>query len=573
MNVGSEALQSLRFWGSGRSRSSNIAAHAEPGVFDDRIVFGQSAAFDGPAAALGLGMREGILASFNEANAAGGVNGRRLELVSYDDGYEPEKAIANTKRLINENGVFALIGEVGTPTSNAAQPIATEAGVPFIGPFTGAAFLRNPSLGNVINIRASYDQETEAWIEHLTTDLGVSRIAILYQDDTFGRAGLSGVSKAMEKRGMKLVAEGTYERNTTAVKTALLAIRKAASRGRRHGRCLQAVRGVHQAGTPAQAERRLRQHLIRRRQRPRQGTRRGRQRSRGNSSRTIPRRHEHPARGPVPKGAQGSESGRADRLRLARGIHGRPIGHRSLGKGERSGYAGGPAFDHQGGRHVRSGWHHAGLWPRRQSGHGPGVPHRDPGGWQLQGSRPPEAMTTQADQGPYRRAAGRHQEPEARASAAARLGIKARLVLAFCAMAAMTAIASGVAWYAFVGIDRAVTQITTDSVPGMAASLRLAGMSAEIAATAPALMVSASQEERDRVQAQLEKRTKELITLTGGLQAAGVPRERIADLADIEGQITVRLRELDTAVKRRLGFQSTGGRRWSPISRAPTPSS
>ena len=205
----------------------DVATHAEPGVFDDRVLFGQSAAFEGPAAALGLGMREGILASFNEANAIGGVNGRRLELVSYDDGYEPEKAIANTKRLIDENRVFALVGEVGTPTSNAAQPITTEAGVPFIGPFTGAAFLRNPSLGNVINIRGSYDQETEAWIEHLTTDLGLSRVAILYQDDTFGRAGLSGVSKAMEKRGMKLVAEGTFERNTTAVKTALLAIRKA----------------------------------------------------------------------------------------------------------------------------------------------------------------------------------------------------------------------------------------------------------------------------------------------------------------------------------------------------------
>ena len=206
---------------------TNLAAYAEPGVFDDRIIFGQSAAFDGPAAALGLGMREGILAAFNEANAAGGVNGRRLELVSYDDGYEPEKAIVNTKRLIDEDEVFGLVGEVGTPTSNAAQPIATEAGVPFIGPFTGAAFLRNPSLTNVINIRGSYDQETEAWIEHLTTDLGMSRIAILYQDDTFGRAGLSGVQKALDERGMTLVAEGTYERNTTAVKTALLDIRKA----------------------------------------------------------------------------------------------------------------------------------------------------------------------------------------------------------------------------------------------------------------------------------------------------------------------------------------------------------
>ena len=213
--------------GFGANFCVGLPAHAEPGVFEDRIVFGQSAAFEGPAAALGLGMREGILAAFNEANAGGGINGLRLELVSYDDGYEPDKAIANTKRLIDGDGVFGLVGEVGTPTSNAVQPIATEAGVPFIGPFTGAGFLRDPSLINVINIRGSYDQETEAWIEHLTTDLGVSRIAILYQDDTFGRAGLSGVQKAMEKRGMKLVAEGTYERNTIAVKTALLEIRKA----------------------------------------------------------------------------------------------------------------------------------------------------------------------------------------------------------------------------------------------------------------------------------------------------------------------------------------------------------
>jgi len=204
-----------------------VAARAEPGVFDDHIVFGQSAAFAGPAAALGLGMRTGILAAFAEANAMGGVNRRQLELVSYDDGYEPERAIANTDRLLNDDKVFAIVGEVGTPTSKAVQPIATDAQVPFIGPFTGAAFLRDPALTNVVNVRASYDQETEAWIEHLTQDLGLSRIAILYQDDSFGRAGLSGVQKALDKRGMKLIAEGTYERNTIAVKTALLEIRKA----------------------------------------------------------------------------------------------------------------------------------------------------------------------------------------------------------------------------------------------------------------------------------------------------------------------------------------------------------
>ena len=203
------------------------ASRAEPGVFADRIVFGQSAAFTGPTADLGLGMRQGILAAFKEANSAGGVGGRRLDLISHDDGYEPEKAIENTNRLINEDEVFALVGEVGTPTSQAAQPIATAAHVPFIGPFTGAPFLRNPSLDNVVNVRASYCQETEAWIEHLTKDLGLTRIAILYQDDSYGLAGRSCMVEALARRGMKLVGEGTYMRNTTAVKTALLAIRKA----------------------------------------------------------------------------------------------------------------------------------------------------------------------------------------------------------------------------------------------------------------------------------------------------------------------------------------------------------
>ena len=202
------------------------AAAADPGVHDDRIVFGQSAAFDGPAGALGSGMRQGIQAAFAEANRKGGVAGRTLELIAYDDGYEPEKAIENTNRLIDQDQVFALIGEVGTPTSKAVQPISTERGVPFVGPFTGAGFLRDPGLGNVINLRATYGEETEAWIEHLTSDLGYDRIAILYQDDSFGRVGLAGVQAALQKRGLSLVAEGTYKRNTTAVKTALLAIRK-----------------------------------------------------------------------------------------------------------------------------------------------------------------------------------------------------------------------------------------------------------------------------------------------------------------------------------------------------------
>ncbi len=201
-------------------------ALAENGVFPDKIVFGQVAALEGPAKALGQGMREGILAAFGEVNRTGGINGRKLELKSLDDGYEPEKTIEPTKKLIDEEKVFALVGAVGTPTSKAAQPIATEAKVPFIGPFTGAEFLRNPYNRYVVNVRGSYYQETEAWVEHLTKDLGVSKIAILYQDDVFGLAGLEGVKIALAKRNMSLVASGAFKRNTTAVKSALLDIMK-----------------------------------------------------------------------------------------------------------------------------------------------------------------------------------------------------------------------------------------------------------------------------------------------------------------------------------------------------------
>jgi ABC-type branched-subunit amino acid transport system substrate-binding protein len=202
-------------------------ARAEDGVTQDRILFGQVAALEGPAQALGRGMREGLLAAFAEANRAGGIAGRQLELKSADDSYEPEKMIEAMKKMLGEDKVFAIVGPVGTPTANAGQPIATEAKVPFIGAFTGAEFLRNPYKRYVVNIRPSYFQETEAWIEHLTTDLGITKIAILYQDDTFGLAGLQGVKIAMAKRNMSLVASGTFRRNTTAVKSALLEIMKA----------------------------------------------------------------------------------------------------------------------------------------------------------------------------------------------------------------------------------------------------------------------------------------------------------------------------------------------------------
>ncbi len=201
------------------------APPGEPGVFDDYIIFGQSAAFSGPARQLGINMRLGIKAAFDEVNQKGGVNGRRLELQFMDDAYEPEAAISNTMQLIEER-VFALIGAVGTPTSRSATPVAAAEGIPYVAPFTGAAFLRDPQWENIVNLRASYGQETEEMVERLTTDLGIERVAIMYQDDSFGRAGYMGATNALQKRGMEPVSVGLYPRNTLAVKTGLLDLRR-----------------------------------------------------------------------------------------------------------------------------------------------------------------------------------------------------------------------------------------------------------------------------------------------------------------------------------------------------------
>ena len=213
----------------GESESPTRVAPSETassGISDDRILFGQSAALSGPAKELGKNMRLGIQAAFDEVNATGGVHGRILELQSLDDAYEPADAIVMTRHLIEQEGVFALIGAVGTPTSRSTTPLAHRAGVPYIAPFTGAAFLRDTEWDNVINLRASYNQETEEMVARLTNDLGITRISVMYQNDSFGRAGFRGVVAALERRDMDLVSIGIYPRNTTAVKTALLDLRQ-----------------------------------------------------------------------------------------------------------------------------------------------------------------------------------------------------------------------------------------------------------------------------------------------------------------------------------------------------------
>jgi len=199
------------------------AARAETGVTDREVVVGQFAAFSGPAGQLGQRMRAGIEAHFKAVNASGGVNGRQLKLVARDDGYEPDKSKVAVKALIEEDKVFALIGSVGTPTGLAALPIFSAANVPMVGMFTGAEGLRQPFNRNVFHVRASYFDEAERIVQHLTT-LGVKKIAVFYQDDAYGKTVLDGVNRALARRQLKTVATGTVERNSVDVAKSLNAI-------------------------------------------------------------------------------------------------------------------------------------------------------------------------------------------------------------------------------------------------------------------------------------------------------------------------------------------------------------
>ena len=208
-------------------RAQAAPAAMEPLVTADRILFGQSAPLAGPSAPMGVGMRQGILAAFAEANRTGGVKGRRLELISKDDGYEPPRSVEATRALLEKDRVFALVGSVGTPNSARTLPLMAEVEAPYVGPYTGAELLRDALLDNVVNFRASYAQETEVMVERLTKDLGATKIAVFYQNDAYGNAGLSGVKLALSKRNLPLAAEGTYERNTVAVRDGVLAIQKA----------------------------------------------------------------------------------------------------------------------------------------------------------------------------------------------------------------------------------------------------------------------------------------------------------------------------------------------------------
>ncbi len=198
------------------------AAPARAQTLGDKIVLGQSAAFSGPSAELGQQYHLGAKLYFDRLNASGGIDGRKIELRKLDDGYEPERCAANTKQFISD-GVFALFGYVGTPTTAAALPLATEAKLPLFAPLTGAQSLRDPYNRQIVHVRASYADETAAIVKQ-TVSMGIKRVAVFHQNDGYGQAGFEGISRALATHKLEPVAVGTVERNSTDVATALAAI-------------------------------------------------------------------------------------------------------------------------------------------------------------------------------------------------------------------------------------------------------------------------------------------------------------------------------------------------------------
>ena len=202
--------------------AASLAAPALARAQSRAIVIGQSAALTGPAAQLGIQFQHGAKLAFDRANARGGVNGRNIELRTLDDGYEPARCQANTQALLNED-VLALFGYIGTPTSLAALPMATAAKTPFIAPFTGAQALRDPFNRYAFHLRASYYDET-ARIVNQVTQVGMKRVAVFHQNDSYGQAGLDGVTRALKALQLEAVATGTVERNAVDVAAALARI-------------------------------------------------------------------------------------------------------------------------------------------------------------------------------------------------------------------------------------------------------------------------------------------------------------------------------------------------------------
>jgi ABC-type branched-subunit amino acid transport system substrate-binding protein len=215
----------LSFSGCDWMGPGNTPLEIVPGVTEQTLLIGSSMALGGHASYLGNQTLHGALSFINKINAEGGIHGRKIKLIAYDDGYDPQVCVANTQRLIIHDKVFALFCYVGTPTTVKILPILEQAKIPLVGVFSGANALREPLNRYILNIRASYYQETKNAVKHLVEDLALKKVAVFYQYDAYGFDGLKGTELALKAFGLTPVARGTYIRGTLNVEDGLSKIK------------------------------------------------------------------------------------------------------------------------------------------------------------------------------------------------------------------------------------------------------------------------------------------------------------------------------------------------------------
>ncbi len=206
--------------------ASPAFGQSSPGVSENEILIGSCSALEGPSHFLGVETVTGAKAYFNLSDDEGGVNGRKLKLISADDSYDPEKTQACFDHLMSEK-VFALGFFVGTPTAVKYVPMAESAKIPVVGLFTGAQTLYVPLRHWVVNVRASYFDETREQVDGLWKTLGYKKIGVIYPEDAFGTAVLEGVKAALKQQGAEPAAIGSYQRQTAQVGAAIDAVRRA----------------------------------------------------------------------------------------------------------------------------------------------------------------------------------------------------------------------------------------------------------------------------------------------------------------------------------------------------------
>ena len=178
------------------------------------ILLGMSGPFSGGLNSVGNQFLMGANIYLANLNEQGGVYDRKIRIIAKDDRYEPRIAVENVNELIEQDKIFALFGIIGTPVAEAVFPIAQEKRIPFVGAYTGAEFLRNPPNPIVLNARAGDMDEVEKLINYYVNELNLKKIALFYQNDAYGRAGLKGVKSSLERRNLALACEGSYKRNT-----------------------------------------------------------------------------------------------------------------------------------------------------------------------------------------------------------------------------------------------------------------------------------------------------------------------------------------------------------------------